>query len=441
MEDNFVKYKSLLADYVGFKSVSTDSKYKPEMRRVVDWLGKYLIKNGFRVKSLTVKNSNPLLFASYVVSPKAETVLVYGHYDVQPANAKDGWKSDPFKLCESGGRMVGRGVVDNKGQNLIHILTVVQLIKERKLKYNVKFLIEGDEETGSSSWAEIFGKYKRDLAADYILVSDGEIAGEKPTFEASLRGGFNLTLTYTTGKNNLHSGIAGGAVPNAVHELATFISRLYNDNNQVAISGFYKDADPISGFQRRNNRAISTKGEVLKIVGTKVLLPEKGMDFYSQTGLRPTIQVTGFKAGYIGEGYANIVPCTAEARINFRVVKSQKPADVLKAFREFVKKNTPRYVDYKISVFGMHNPVKIDINSAKAREVRGLLKRVYGREAVIKYVGGAIPFISSAKEVLGVDSLSVSLGNDDCNMHGVNENFKIDLIKKGLVLSRMFFEK
>lgn len=439
--EQFTAFKKLFGTYVSFKSVSTDKQYQSQMKAVVEWLGRLLSENNFKVQVLPEKNSNPLVFGTFTVSPKAETVLVYGHYDVQPASAKDGWASDPFKLTENKGVLVGRGVVDNKGQNLIHIFTVLNLIKEKKLKYNVKFLIEGDEETGASNWQDIFKKYKSKFTADYVLVSDGEIAGEIPTFEASLRGGFNLTLTYTTGKNNLHSGIAGGAVPNAAHELSKFIAKLYNDKNQVTVPGFYNGVDPITNFQRKNNKAISTTIQILKLVGTKTLLVETGVDFYTQTGLRPTIQVTGFKAGYIEEGYANIVPAAAEARINFRIVKSQNPKLIYEAFQKYVKKNTPKYVDYKISVFGMHNPVKIDINSAKAKEVRALLKRVYGKEPIIKYVGGALPFVSSAKEVLGVDCLSVSLGNDDCNMHGVNENFKVDLIKKGLAFSRSFFAK
>jgi acetylornithine deacetylase/succinyl-diaminopimelate desuccinylase-like protein len=432
-------YLTSLKRYVSFKSISTDPAYGSEMENQRLWLKELLEKSGFKVESLENTGGNTLVFGQYAVSPKAETVLVYGHYDVQPATKDDGWESNPFDLTEKNGRLVGRGVVDNKGQNLIHILTVLDLIKQKRLKYNIKFLLEGDEETGATNWEKIFKNYKSKFSSDCILVSDGEIVGDRPAFEASFRGGFNLTLTYTTAKNNLHSGLFGGAVPNAAYELTKFLSKLFNAKNQVAIPGFYDNVDPMSSSILRNNTEISTSGEILKIAGTNQLLTEPGIDFYTQTGLRPTLQVTGLKSGYIGEGYSNIVPATAEARINFRVVKSQKPENILKAFEGFVKKNTPKYVTYSISHRPPHNPVKININTPIAKEARHLLKKVYGSDPVIKYVGGAIPFISSCKEILGVDALSISLGNDDCNMHGVNENFRIDLVEKGLKFSHLFF--
>ena len=207
------EYKKLLKEYVSIKSISTDENYAGEMKRMVSWLSDLLKKNSFKVELLPGKKTNPVLFAEYIQSNKLETVLVYGHYDVQPGEKEDGWKSEPFTLTERAGRLYARGVVDNKGQNLIHIVTVLNLIKEGKLKYNVKFLIEGNEETGNADMRNILMKHKAKLKTDHIIVSDGEIAGNTPTIEASLRGGFNMKVTFTTAKNNLHSGLCGGAVP------------------------------------------------------------------------------------------------------------------------------------------------------------------------------------------------------------------------------------
>ena len=429
MTKDFLK---LLSAFISFRSVSTDAAFKPEISKTVEWLLKLLSQNGFQVKSFSGPLSNPVVFAQFNNhSPK--TVLVYGHYDVQPADPTS-WLSDPFTLTSRNGRLWGRGVLDNKGQILIHIFTILKLIKENKLAYNIKFLVEGNEETSNPDLPGIMRKYKSRLKSDYVLVSDGEMVNNFPVLEASLRGGFNLTLKYTTAKNNLHSGIAGGAVPNAALELSRFLSTL------PKFTGLYQNVDPITPAQKANNRQLlKISADPLEIYGVKKLLTEPGLDVYTQTGLRPTLQVTGLKSGYIDTGYANIVPATAEARINFRLVASQDPQKVLAAFKKFVKSKTPSYVKSDISSAGMHHPVKLDTSKPIFKSVQKILNRVYGRPPLLKYVGGAIPFISDVKNIFGIDAISISLGNEDCNMHGANENFRLDLVEKGLEVSRLFF--
>ena len=428
-----------LNKFVSFKSISTDKTFLPEIKKTVEWLKETLEGGGFEVEILTGQTCNPVVFATYSKLKGAKTVMVYGHYDVQPASIKDGWDADPFTLTEKNGKLLARGVVDNKGQILIHIHTVLNLIKEGKLKYNMKFLIEGNEETSNNDLPKILKVNKAELKCDYILISDGEIPYQ-PTLEYSLRGGFNSTLTFQTAKNNMHSGIYGGAVPNAAYELSKFLGKLFTADNKVAVPGFYDGVDPITKAQLKDNKAfVEASRDIAKHTGIQKLLLEKGLDFSTQTGLRPTLQITGFKSGYIDEGYANIVPAKAEARINFRVVTSQDPEKIFKKFEGFVKKNTPSYVKWELKHSGVHSPVRVNISSEIFEDVRKLLAQAYGSKALTKSVGGAIPVVSDFKEILGVDSLLVSLGNDDCNMHGANENFDIGLLEKGLKFSRLFF--
>jgi acetylornithine deacetylase/succinyl-diaminopimelate desuccinylase-like protein len=442
MKKNFEEYKKLLKDFVSFKSVSTDSTFKPEIGKTVAWLEKIFKSSGFKVKTYKGKTANPVVIANYHVSNDAETILIYGHYDVQPAKKDDGWWEDPFKLFEKNKRLYARGIVDNKGQVLIHIITALNLIKENNLKYNLKFLIEGNEETGNPDLADIMKDEKEDLKCDIVMISDGELTNDQPSLEVSLRGGFNCTLTYTTGKNNLHSGIYGGGVPNAAYELSKFLSSLYNKNNSVSFSSFYNNVDTIDKGQVLNNKKlIKDGGDIKKLAGVNSLLTEKGYDFYTQTGLRPTIQVTGIKTGYIDNGYANIVPATAEAKLNFRIVTSQTTKQVINDFKAFVKKNTPKYIKYELKFNGEHNPIKINLNNKYVKEVDSILEISHKSKVNRKYVGGAIPFVSDVKNILGVDTLLVSLGNEDCNMHGANENFNIDLILKGLSFSDSFLRK
>jgi acetylornithine deacetylase/succinyl-diaminopimelate desuccinylase-like protein len=437
----FSLYKKLLQKYVSFQSISTDSAFLAEMQKTVSWLTKIVEDYGFRVEIWKGKQSNEVVFAEYIQDPKLETILVYGHYDVQPADLKDGWGSDPWNLRETKGRLVARGVVDNKGQNLIHIVAIGDLIRKKNLGYNIKFLIEGNEETGNPDMQDIVRKNKAKLQADYIIISDGEIVGDSPTIEASLRGGGSFDLIFKTGKTNLHSGLFGGAVPNAAHELQKFLANLYDKENKVAIPGFYDDVDPVTPLQKKNNKNLATEKEILKNAKTKILLPEKGMDFYSQVGLRPTIQVTGMMSGYMGEGFANIVPCEARAKVNVRLVASQNPKKVFSLIEQYIKKNVPNYIECSMKVEKSYDPIKLDIGGEKVKEVRKLLEQSYGKKVKIKYVGGGVPIVSDFKRILGKDTLLVSLGNDDCNMHGVDENFKIDLIKKGLQFSSEFFAK
>ncbi len=431
-------YLKLLSEFVSFKTISTDPSYKPEIEACVEWLSQQFSGNGFLVEVWRGEDSNPVVFASYGSDPKKETILVYGHYDVQPAG--EGWKGDPFIVREENGRLVARGVIDNKGQVLLHMHTVFELIKEGKLAQNIKFVLEGDEETGAGELSLHLKNKKAKLKADHVLISDGELVGDHPVVEVSFRGGFNLTLRYKTAKNNLHSGIYGSAAPNAVHELAKFIGGIYNLENKIAIPGFYEDVDPVTPEHVSNNRKLEKiSREALGATGIKKFMLEKGYDFYTQTGLRPAIQVTGIKGGYIDQGYANIVPATAEARFNFRLVTSQDPVKVLKLFKSYVARVTPKYVDYEISEHGLHYPIKVDVTSDKTQHTTRLLRRTHGKEVLTKAVGGAIPIVADFINVLKANTILVPLVNEDCNMHGAEENFDINLLNKGLDFSRRFF--
>ncbi len=431
-------YRDLLPEFIAFKSVSTDPQFKGEIEKTVSWLETLFSEHNFQVE-IWRSSANPVVFASYNAGQK-ETVLVYGHYDVQPAEKEDGWKADPFTVRETNDRLFARGIIDNKGQVLIHIATVFDLLAKNRLGYNVIFLLEGDEETAGGDLDELVKKNKAKLKVDHVLVSDGEMVGETPALEVSLRGGFNATVTFKTANTNLHSGIFGSAIPNATHELASFVAGLYDSKNQCTIPGFYDDAEKVTPEQKKNNqRLLKESGDFITSAGIKKLLTEDGLDFYSQTGLRPSVQATGFKSGYISEGYANIIPAVAEVRLNFRLVPNQDPEQEMARLKKYVQSVTPSYVDSSISFHGPHFPVKVDITAPKVVQVQKHLKDSFGKPPLLKHVGGAIPVVFTFKQVLGADTMLVPLVNEDCNMHGVEENFKKDLLEKGLDFSQRFF--
>ncbi|MBI2357018.1 M20/M25/M40 family metallo-hydrolase [Candidatus Dojkabacteria bacterium] len=442
---NIEKYKELLKEYVSFQSISTDPDKKEGVLQTAEWLRKLFEEYKFQTQFLTYGTLNPVVFAEYKAEGATKTVLVYGHYDVQPAEKEAGWNSEPFELTEDNGRLYARGIVDNKGENLIHIFSVLELIKANKLKYNVKFLIEGNEETGNIDDIGTLMEENVDLLrSDYVLVSDGELVGGQVAIESSYRGGCSITIRYKVANNNTHSGLYGGAVPNAAYELSKLLAKVYDENNVVTFPDFYKGVLEATPEELENNRRLAEIGQkdALAHPGYKALRTENNQyDFYTQTGLRPTMQVTGLKSGYIGNGYSNIVPAIAEAKINLRTAPMQDTDEVVKAITEFVDANTPDYVEYEMEVSGKHPPVKLDTGAEIFREVRELLKESYGTEVFTYNVGGAIPLIAKVKELFGIDTVSVGLANEDCNMHGANENFRLDLLEKGLKFSERFFSK
>lgn len=438
-------YKKLLSEFISFQSISTDPAMVDNMTATANWLKELFEKSGFKSQLLHEDGLNPVVYAEYEVSPDAETVIVYGHYDVQPADKENGWETEPFELAEKEGSLRGRGVVDNKGQVLIHIYTVLQAIQNGSLKYNAKFIIEGNEETGGvEEVASLMEKNQELLKSDYVVISDGEQVAGHPAFDSSFRGGFNATVTYRVSKNNVHSGIYGGAVANSAHEASKLVAKLYDENFKLTVPGIYDDAIEITPEMEANTKAMAELGtkETLEHAGFKKLLTEDDKyDFFAQVGLRPTVQVTGFKSGYIGDGYANIVPAETVVKFNFRTAPMQDTKKVVEAFENFVGENTPDYVDFEISTHGTHASVYLDTSSEIFNETRKVLEDVYGEKVFNYHVGGAIPFVAKVKELFGIDALSIGLANEDCNMHGANENFKTELVTKGLEFSKRFWNK
>ncbi len=440
------KFLSELGEYINFKSISTDRAYLGEIEKTVFWLKTYIEKSGGKVQLFQQGKTNPVVFGEFKVDAKLPTVLLYGHYDVQPGEKEDGWSTEhPFKLeikdINKISRLVGRGIVDNKGQNFIHLFTICRLFVEENLKYNVKIMLEGNEESGNEDLPNILRENQAVFKCDYVLVSDGELVKNFPVMDSMLRGGGNMKVSVTTGKNNLHSGLFGGAVPSATNELVKILNTLKDKNNKVLVTDFYKGVVWPSKKILENNKNLGTYAEAVKLSGTKKLLTLKNLDLYTQTGCLPTLEISGLKGGYIGEGFANIVPATAEAKINVRVVGQQKSVEVMKLVEKFIKKNTEKYVNVKVEMEGHGNAIVLDSGCDVALAMMPILEKSYGKKVLNKFVGGSIPILGDFQKILKTKVISVSLGNDDCNMHGVDENFKVDLVEKGLSFANNFWSK
>lgn len=432
-------YLQLLKEFIAIKTVSTDSSFKKDIEKAVAWLSKLFKVYGFTVSHLKGKSSNPVVVAKYIVDKKAKTVLVYGHYDVQPADKKDGWKTDPFILTKKKDRYFARGAVDNKGQILAHMVSVFDAIKRKQLKHNIIFLIEGNEESGNPDLAGLLEKNKKKLDCDLVLISDGEMVGLHPTLDISFRGGGNMKVVYQTSENDRHSGLFGGAIPNAALELANTLSGL-KKNNIVTVEGFYDGIECVSEDIVAEHKLICGLQPIAELAGVKALLTEPGIDECSQIGLRPTLEVSGVCSGYTGTGYKNIVPGRAEARINVRTVHSQKSVKVLESIKKHILKNTPDYVSAFIELESHGNPIKLESDHEHVMDIKKLLVDVHGKRVIHKAGGGSIPVVGEMKEILQKPMALVSLCNDDCNMHGVDENFTEHHIDKALEFSSRFWK-
>lgn len=430
----FEEYKQLLKEFIALQTVSSDGLQ--DSKEGAEWLTKVLRTYGFTV-SLKDGYGNPFIFASYSVDPKAQTVLLYGHYDTQPAEMDEGWETDPFVLTEKNGKLFGRGVMDDKGQLLLHIVAIGKLIQEGSLGYNIKMLFEGEEEAGSPHIEAFVEDYAEELSCDFVFLSDGEMILGNPTLEVANRGLLNFTLKVQTAENELHSGIYGGAAPNAIQVLVDFIHGLFDEKHRITIDGFYDDVDVV-------DEAVGTPFDLedyQKNTGAKEILTESGYDFHTATGQRPSLSVISIEGGYRGKGYKTTIPPVATAKFNIRLVSHQDPHTIAELFKRHVVSVMPSYVRYDMSFDEFAKPNKTDIHNSYVQKAEGILEKLTGKKSVYKYVGGTEPAISALSEVLQKPVVSVPFANEDGHMHGTNENFDIANIEKGLQFSQEFFRK
>jgi acetylornithine deacetylase/succinyl-diaminopimelate desuccinylase-like protein len=417
---------------VSFKSISTDPAFNQEINTCILWLTNILQTTGFKIKLLNNEPSNPIIFAERITDKNLKTVFLYGHYDVQPAKFSDGWISDPFKLNITKTSLIARGAIDNKGQLLIHLYTLLELIKQDKLKYNVKLFIEGNEETGSSNLARIIKDNIKLLDCDLILISDGTISSNNPVIEISLRGHASGTLSFKTGLNKVHAGIYGNSIPNALHEISKLISKIYGRQDKLLISGFSSE----------KNKAIYDRNSINEIkrkLHLKKVFFNKNRNFHSKNGLDPAIIITGLTGGYTDSGFSNIVPNKAEAKINFRFPPEKDPDEYLRHFQKFLDKNIPDWLEYKWNVEAKGKGSNLILPNNLFQPVEDCLQRIYKRKVIYKHVGGSLPIITDLKELVNKPILSIPLANEDSNMHGANENFTFQYILKALKFSRELF--
>lgn len=429
-----VKQLENLKDFLRIPSVSADPAHKTDVERAARWLEARLSGLGFEVEVVPTPG-HPIVYAQKMVSPSAPTVLIYGHYDVQPPDPLELWHTPPFEPTIRDGRIYARGASDDKGQLYAHIAAVENL--GPTLGVNVKFLIEGEEEV-SSAHLEPFVRANRErLKADVLLISDGAMyAPGVPSLEYGLRGLVYMEVQLEGAARDLHSGTYGGAAPNPIHAAAWMIAKLKGEDGRILIPGFYDAVRPLSGAEKANLASLPFDAdEFARSIGAEALPGEPGWGVLERTWVRPTLDVNGIWGGYQGEGSKTVIPAKAGFKFSMRLVPDQEPQVIQEAVTTYLHQILPEGYRMKILYHGTGKPVLTDLESPPMQAAMRALEQAWGRKPVFIRAGGSIPIVASFQELLGMPIVLMGMGLNDDNLHSPNEKFDLECFERGIQAS------
>jgi acetylornithine deacetylase/succinyl-diaminopimelate desuccinylase-like protein len=434
-----------LQAFLRFPSISTQPEHAPDLAACAEWLQKKLSAIGLHATLYSTLGS-PLVVARSSRDPAKRTVLIYGHYDVQPPDPLEGWTTPPFEPHLAEGRMTARGAADNKGQILAHILGVAETLRETgSLPVNVIFLIEGEEEIGSPHLEEFLRVHREELACDLAAISDTAMAaGNRPALTYALRGIAAMEILVRGPVRDLHSGLFGGAVANPATVIARLIASLHDAKGRVQIPGFYDAVRPLASWERDAATALEEAAggdaAIKELAGVTELVGESGFTTLERIGARPTAEVNGIGGGYQGTGTKTVLPKEAFAKLTFRLVADQDPSVILQAAEEYLRRQTPPGVLLEITTGHSGAAYQSDPNSSDGLAARHALAEAFGVEPLLLRDGGSIPILAAFKEILGVDSYLLGLANPDSQIHSPDENLLVENFLGGIRMNRLLLE-
>lgn len=434
-----VKHLDSLIEFVSIPSVSADSKYKPDVLRAAQWLEHKLQSLGFSVEVISTPG-HPIVYAEKQVNPSAPTVLIYGHYDVQPPEPLELWHTPPFTPTVRDGKLYARGASDDKGQIFAHIAAVEDLGPD--LAVNVKFLIEGEEEISSTHLPPFVAANTQRLKADALLISDGAIfAPGVPSLDAGLRGLVYLEVHLEGAGRDLHSGSYGGAVPNATNAIAWMIAKLKAEDGRVLIPGYYDKVRPLTDLERQMWQQLPFSEEEFKAsIGVSETPGEPGYSNIERRWARPTLDVNGLWGGYQGEGAKTVIPAKAGFKFSMRLVPDQDPAEIKAATEAYLQRILPPGYRMTVLSHGTGKAVLTDIQSEAMQKAAKALELAWGRPAIITREGGSIPIVAEFQELLKVPIVLLGMGYASDGPHAPNEHFHLENFEKGILASRHFLQ-
>jgi acetylornithine deacetylase/succinyl-diaminopimelate desuccinylase-like protein len=425
--------------YLRFASISADAKMQPQVIDCGRWLRDKLTAIGLEAELAQTKG-NPIVLARNQKKPGRPTVLIYGHYDVQPVDPLNLWRTPPFEPSIANGIVTARGASDNKGQTLSHIFGVEETLKrEGDLPVNLIFLIEGEEEVGSQSLTDFLQSRRKELECDVVVISDSPmIAPGVPTLCYGLRGIQAIEITLHGPKQDLHSGMFGGAVLNPLTALVRLLSTLHRPDLSVAVDGFYDSVRPLQKWEHDGWKKLPYQEKDVKaITGVPALAGESGHTALERLWARPTAEINGLWGGYQGEGSKTVIPSTAHAKLSFRLVPDQEPEEIVKLVENHLRANLPESIQMEIEVGHGGAAYLTDPHDPWGKAAQNALRKAFdGKEPALIREGGSIPIVSDFKRILGADTLLLGLCLSDCNAHSPNETFPLENIELGKKLNR-----
>jgi acetylornithine deacetylase/succinyl-diaminopimelate desuccinylase-like protein len=433
-QKNKDRFLNEMIELLRIPSVSAKSEHKKDMLLCAEAVKKSMISSGADRAEIMSTEGHPVIYGEKIIDKNKPTILVYGHYDVQPPEPLELWHSGPFDPVIKDGKVYARGSADDKGQFFMHIKAMETLVKTNTMSTNIKFLIEGEEEVGSPNLGKFVEEHKELLKADAILISDSAmISMENPSLDIGVRGLSYIEVEVTGADRDLHSGTYGGAVANPITILAKMIAACHDENNHVTIPGFYDDVVESSSQERAlMNKAPYSENEYKQEVGVKELWGEKGYTTIERTGIRPTIEINGIWGGYMGEGAKTVLPSKATAKISARLVPNQSSVKMTALLLDYFKRIAPPSVTVKAFEHHGGEPYITPIDSKGYKAAAKAVEKTFGKVPVPVRGGGSIPICSLLEKELGVKIIFMGFGLDSDNLHSPNEKYGLENFYKGI---------
>lgn len=448
IQQNKQRFLDELIELLKIASISADPAYNQDVLNCADAVAKHLANAGADQVEICETKGYPVVYGEKIINPELPTVLVYGHYDVQPADPLELWESGPFEPVvkktelHPEGAIFARGSADDKGQFFMHVKAFEAMMKTNSLPCNIKFIIEGEEEVGSVSLAGFLEENKEKLSCDVILISDTHIySNEQPTVTTGLRGLSYMEVEVEGPNRDLHSGLYGGAVPNPINVLAEMIAKLHDEEGRITIDGFYDNVEIVSAEDRTEmNKLKDNPEEFKKSIGLSGVEGETGYTTLERTSIRPTLDVNGIWGGYTGEGAKTVIPSKAFAKISMRLVPYQTDEEITEKFTKYFEKIAPASVKVKVTPHHGGMPYVLQSNTKEFQAAKKAMEKAFGKEVLPYRSGGSIPITSLFEKILGAKSVLMGFGLDSDAIHSPNEHYGLYNFYKGIESIPYFFE-
>ncbi|MCO5240264.1 MAG: dipeptidase [Chitinophagaceae bacterium] len=433
-QKNKDRFLNELLDLLRIPSVSASSAHKQDMITCAEAVKQRLLEAGADKAEIFPTEGHPVVYGEKITDPSRPTVLVYGHYDVQPPDPLNLWKSGPFDPEIRDGKIYARGSCDDKGQFYMHVKALETMVKTDSLFTNIKFIIEGEEEIGSPNLARFVSSNKSLLSADVILISDtAMISMDTPSIDTGVRGLSYIEIEVTGPNRDLHSGVYGGAVANPITMLAKMIASCHDENNHITIPGFYDNVIAATPEERKLMAEAPFDEEAYKKdLGVNALWGEKGYTTNERTGIRPTLELNGIWGGYTGEGAKTVLPAKAHAKISARLVPNQSAADITAKLLRYFREIAPPGITVKAEEHHGGEPYITPIDSPAYRAAAKAIETTFGKSPIPVRGGGSIPICSLFEQELGIKIVFMGFGLDSDNLHSPNEKFDLFNFYKGI---------